>query len=128
PFSARANGPRPWPQPCGRNRMVVFGIHPVLEALRAGRVSVIRIAEKEGGRHREVLELAARMGVAVRRESAEHLASRARGRVHQGVVAELTDSTEYDVAGLVRGAAAAPFLVVLGGVEDPHDLGGVARA
>jgi 23S rRNA (guanosine2251-2'-O)-methyltransferase len=107
--------------------MVVFGIHPVLEALRAGRVSVVRIADKEGARVREIVELAARTGVLVQRESAERLEGRARGRVHQGVVAELTASNSYDVAGLVRGAAAAPFLVVLDGVEDPHNLGAILR-
>jgi 23S rRNA (guanosine2251-2'-O)-methyltransferase len=107
--------------------MVVFGIHPVLEALRAGRVSVVRIADKEGARVREIVELAARTGVLVQRESAERLEGRARGRVHQGVVAELTASDSYDVAGLVRGAAAAPFLVVLDGVEDPHNLGAILR-
>jgi 23S rRNA (guanosine2251-2'-O)-methyltransferase len=107
--------------------MVVFGIHPVLEALRAGRVSVVRIADKEGARVREIVELAARTGVPVQRESAERLEGRARGRVHQGVVAELTASDSYDVAGLVRGAAATPFLVVLDSVEDPHNLGAILR-
>ena len=107
--------------------MVVFGIHPVLEALRAGRVSVVRIADREGARLREVVDLAARTGVPVQREPAERLENRARGRVHQGVVAELTEGASYDVADLVRGAVAAPFLVVLDGVEDPHNLGAILR-
>ncbi len=107
--------------------MIVFGIHPVLEALRAGRVRAVRMAEKEGSRHREVIELATRMGVPVQRESADRLEARARGRVHQGVVAELTDSADYEVADLVRAAAAAPFIVVLDGVEDPHNLGAILR-
>src|SRR5262245_46449419 len=107
--------------------MVVFGIHPVLEALRAGRVSVVRITDKEGARLREILDLAARTGVPVRREPAERLESRARGRVHQGVVAELSEGQSYDVAGLVREAAATPFIVVLDGVEDPHNLGAILR-
>ena len=107
--------------------MVVFGIHPVLEALRAGRVSVVRIADRGGGRLREIVELASRQGVPVQREPAERLESRARGRVHQGVVAELSEGPSYDVAGLVGEAAAAPFIVVLDGVEDPHNLGAILR-
>jgi 23S rRNA (guanosine2251-2'-O)-methyltransferase len=107
--------------------MIVFGIHPVLEALRAGRVRLLRIADREGARLREVVDLAARMAVPVQRESAERLESRVRGRVHQGVVAELTEGTSYDVAGLVRSAAATPFIVVLDGVEDPHNLGAILR-
>ena len=107
--------------------MVVFGIHPVLEALRAGRVRVVRVVEKEGTRLREIVELAGRIGVAVQREPAARLESRARGQVHQGVVAELTGNEVYDVSGLVRDAAAAPFIVVLDGVEDPHNLGAILR-
>jgi len=55
--------------------MVVFGIHPVLEALRAGRVRVVRIADKEGTRLREIVELAARKGVPVQRDAADRLES-----------------------------------------------------
>jgi 23S rRNA (guanosine2251-2'-O)-methyltransferase len=108
--------------------MVVFGIHPVLEALRAGRVAVVHVADgKDGGRHRELLDLAAAEGVPVRREPPEKLEGRARGRVHQGVVAELTESRAYGVADLVGQAAGAPLIVVLDGIEDPHNLGAILR-
>ncbi len=107
--------------------MVVFGIHPVLEALRARRVAAVRVADKDHARHREILDLAQSMGVPVHRESAERLESRARGRVHQGVVAELTEVRALDVADLVREAAGAPLIVVLDGIEDPHNLGAILR-
>jgi 23S rRNA (guanosine2251-2'-O)-methyltransferase len=107
--------------------MVVFGIHPVLEALRARRVAVVRVADKDAARHREILELAGAQGVPVHRESPERLESRARGRVHQGVVAELTDLQSYGVADLVRQAAGPPLVVVLDGIEDPHNLGAILR-
>ena len=61
------------------------------------------------------------------REPAERLESRARGRVHQGVVAELTEARSFGVADLVRAAAAAPLIVVLDGIEDPHNLGAILR-
>ena len=108
--------------------MVVFGIHPVLEALKARRVAAVRVADKDHARHREILDLAHSMGVPVHREPAERLESRARGRVHQGVVAELTDVlTSFGVADLVRESAAAPLIVVLDGIEDPHNLGAILR-
>ena len=107
--------------------MVVFGIHPVLEALKARRVAAVRVADKDHARHREILDLAQSMGVPVHRESAERLESRARGRVHQGVVAELTEVRAPDVADLVREAAGAPLIVVLDGIEDPHNLGAILR-
>ncbi len=107
--------------------MVVFGIHPVLEALKARRVAAVRVADKDHARHREILDLAQSMGVPVHRESAERLESRARGHVHQGVVAELTEVRALDVADLVREAAGAPLIVVLDGIEDPHNLGAILR-
>lgn len=107
--------------------MVVFGIHPVLEALRARRVAVVRVADKGGGRHREILELAQSLGVPVHREAAERLESRARGRVHQGVVAELTEAHAYTLEDLVSQAAGPPLIVVLDGIEDPHNLGAIMR-
>lgn len=107
--------------------MVVFGIHPVLEALKARRVAAVRVADKDHARHREILDLAQSLGVPVHRESAERLESRARGHVHQGVVAELTEVRAPDVADLVREAAGAPLIVVLDGIEDPHNLGAILR-
>jgi 23S rRNA (guanosine2251-2'-O)-methyltransferase len=107
--------------------MVVFGIHPVLEALKAGRVAAVRVADKDHVRHHEILDLARSMGVPVHREPAERLESRARGRVHQGVVAELTDVLVYGIADLVRQSATTPLIVVLDGIEDPHNLGAILR-
>jgi 23S rRNA (guanosine2251-2'-O)-methyltransferase len=108
--------------------MVVFGIHPVLEALRARRVAAVRLAEKDSARHREIVDLARVHGVPVHREPAERLEARARGRVHQGVVAELIEPRSYGVGDLVRQAAGAPLIVVLDGIEDPHNLGAILRS
>jgi 23S rRNA (guanosine2251-2'-O)-methyltransferase len=107
--------------------MVVFGIHPVLEALRARRAVAVRFADKESARLREILDLARESGVPVFREPPERLESRARGQVHQGVVAELVDLGTWSVADLVTGAAGPPLIVVLDGIEDPHNLGAILR-
>jgi 23S rRNA (guanosine2251-2'-O)-methyltransferase len=107
--------------------MMVFGIHPVLEALKARRVAAVRVADRAHPRHREILDLARSMGIPVHRETDERLESRARGRVHQGVVAELTEILSYGVADLVRESSGAPLIVVLDGIEDPHNLGAILR-
>jgi 23S rRNA (guanosine2251-2'-O)-methyltransferase len=107
--------------------MVVFGIHPVVEALKAKRALAVRVADRENPRLRDVLDLARATGVPVHRESAERLESRARGRVHQGIVAELADRERLEVADLVRLAAGVPLIVVLDGIEDPHNLGAILR-
>lgn len=107
--------------------MIVYGINPVVEALRAGRVRELRVGERADDRIREVLRLAAERDVAVRRVPADVLLRQAKGGVHQGVVAEVADVREYSVAELVREAAGVPLLVVLDGIEDPHNLGAILR-
>ncbi len=107
--------------------MIIYGINPVFEALRAGRVREVRVSDRGGDRIRELLALADRQQVAVKRVPGDVLARQARGGVHQGVVAEIDDAESYSVEELVRGAAAAPLIVVLDGIEDPHNLGAILR-
>jgi 23S rRNA (guanosine2251-2'-O)-methyltransferase len=109
--------------------MLIFGINPVLEALRAGRVTRVRIATRLDKRIEEVIALAHERGVAVERVETQILDHASRGGAHQGVVAELQPRPEYSVQELVAGAAPeAPLIVVLDGIEDPHNIGAVLRA
>jgi 23S rRNA (guanosine2251-2'-O)-methyltransferase len=107
--------------------MIIYGINPVLEALRAGRVKELRVGDKSGGRVKEVIALAAGRGVHVRRVPADVLDRDARRGVHQGIVADIEDIDKYTVGDLVSGAAGAALIVVLDGIEDPHNLGAILR-
>lgn len=107
--------------------MVIYGINPVLEALRAGRVKEVRVGERGGGRLTDVLALAREHGVPVRRVPVEALERDSQRGVHQGVVADVEDAQSYSIEELVRGAAGTPLLVVLDGIEDPHNLGAILR-
>ena len=109
--------------------MLIYGINPVLEALRAKRVTAVRLSERAGGRLAEVVAAAELAGVAIRRVSPSEL-DRAVGDPHgrhQGVVADLQESTKLDVRDLVAGAAGAPLIVVLDGIEDPQNVGAILR-
>jgi 23S rRNA (guanosine2251-2'-O)-methyltransferase len=110
--------------------MLIYGINPVLEALRAGRVEQLRVSQRAGGRVAELAQAAERDGVAVRRVSAADL-DRAVGGAgrhrHQGVVAELQEADAVDVRDLIAGAKGAPLIVVLDGIEDPHNVGAILR-
>jgi 23S rRNA (guanosine2251-2'-O)-methyltransferase len=107
--------------------MLIYGVNPVVEALRAGRVKELRVSERAGGRVLDVVKAAERDGVIVRRVTPADLDRAARGGVHQGIAAELAAAVRHDVADLVRGAAGAPLLVVLDGIEDPHNVGAILR-
>ena len=107
--------------------MLIYGINPVLEAIRAGNVRELRVAERAGGRVADAVSAAERAGVPVRRVQAGDLDRAARGGVHQGVVADVTENRDYGVGDLVTGATGAPLLVVLDGIEDPHNVGAILR-
>lgn len=107
---------------------MIYGTNPVLEALRAGRVKAVRVSERAGGRIEEILSLAQESGVTVKRVPPAELDRASRGGVHQGVVADLRERERYDVNDLVDGASDAPLIVVLDGVEDPHNVGAILRS
>jgi len=108
--------------------MIVYGINPVLEALRGGRVRRIRVAPRHDRRVDEALTLAREKGVAIDRVDAATIDRAAHGGVHQGIVAELEPPRDYSLRELVEAAAPAPpLIVVLDGVEDPHNVGAILR-
>ncbi len=107
--------------------VIIYGVNPVVEALRAGRVRHIRVAARADQRIQQVLVLAAAAGVPIQQVDLQSLARAARGGVHQGVVAEVADPAAFDVADLLREAGPSPLIVVLDGIEDPHNLGAILR-
>ena len=110
--------------------MVIYGINPVMEALKAKRVTRVRVSARADKRIDEVIALAAAQRVPVERADPVSLDRLARGGVHQGVVADLDEGRDYSVEDLVDAAGAigqAPLLVVLDGIEDPHNVGAILR-
>ena len=106
--------------------MKVFGMNPTIEALRAGRVTEILLGESRRRGTDELLALAARHGVRVRRVARSEIDRLSGHAVHQGVFATVRRPVDYKVSDLVEGPA-PPLVVVLDSVEDPRNLGAVAR-
>lgn len=106
--------------------MILTGFHPVLEALRAGRpLDRVLVAKGAGGpRIQEVVDLARNRSTPVRFEARSSLDRLAGSSAHQGVVA-LGAAEQY--ADLDEVAARGKLLVILDGVEDPHNLGAIIR-
>ncbi len=105
---------------------VLIGIHPVAEALRARRpLDRVLVAKGLGGaRVQEIVDLSRKNSTPLRFEDRAALDRLAGSAAHQGVVA-LGAAKQY--AELDDVAAAAKMLVVLDGLEDPHNLGAVLR-
>jgi 23S rRNA (guanosine2251-2'-O)-methyltransferase len=113
----------------------VLGTHPVLEALRAHPEAVDRIYVVEGSvpprAAAEILSRARECRVRVERVPRERLSAMADGGNHQGVAARMRGFAYLELEELLARAAASgrpPLLVVLDGVQDPHNLGAVLRS
>ena len=112
--------------------MLVYGINPVLEALKATRVTRLRVSARQDKRIDGILALAAKQGIAIERVDAQQLDRVAKGGVHQGVVADVEDARDYSIQDLLAPRAPrlmhhAPLIVVLDGIEDPHNVGAILR-
>jgi len=107
--------------------VIIYGINPVIEALRAGRVKELRVGDRADDRLKQLLALAGERGVRVRRVPADALERESRRGVHQGVVAEVEKADDHSIDEIVRGAMGPALVVVLDGVEDPHNLGAILR-
>ncbi|MFZ5469282.1 MAG: 23S rRNA (guanosine(2251)-2'-O)-methyltransferase RlmB [Myxococcota bacterium] len=113
----------------------VFGVNPVLEALRARPEEVEHLYLAEGqlapGQAAEVLSRARDAGVRVHRVARERLHAMAEGGVHQGLVAEVREYAYADVGELLTSARASgrpALIVVLDGIQDPQNLGAIIRS
>jgi 23S rRNA (guanosine2251-2'-O)-methyltransferase len=105
-------------------RELIYGIRPVLEALRSRRREVFEVLEAAG--EGEVAEAAAASGVFVKNVRRGQIEELAPGAAHQGVVARVGPYPYSDLGEIL--AASDPLVLVLDSVTDPRNLGAVLRA
>jgi 23S rRNA (guanosine2251-2'-O)-methyltransferase len=107
------------------------GIHAVREALSAGRPldRVVIARGRKGERIEELVRLARANGVPVRFEAREQVERLAGGAEHQGVMAFAAARQAVALEDILRATQAqtSGLLVLLDGVEDPRNLGAIAR-
>jgi 23S rRNA (guanosine2251-2'-O)-methyltransferase len=115
---------------------VLYGVHPVEEALKAGRrrfeqvlVARERLEQGDSQRMERITDLCRQAGVRVRQESREQLTLLAKTPAHQGVVALVRAQEFLSIEDLFAppAAAARRLLLALDGVEDPQNLGALLR-
>jgi 23S rRNA (guanosine2251-2'-O)-methyltransferase len=89
--------------------MLIYGMNAVMEALRAGRVRSLRVADRADARMAQLLELAEDDGV------------------HQGVVADVDALPPGSIEAFTATLDPPPLIVVLDEVEDPQNVGAILR-
>ncbi len=114
----------------------LYGLIPVLEALRAGHRPIDNITIAEGAKHdrlRELLDLARKANVPIHRVPRVSLNRSLNDATHQGVVARIAAARYEDADDLIDrlstkvGTDSPPLALVLDGIEDPRNLGAIVR-
>jgi 23S rRNA (guanosine2251-2'-O)-methyltransferase len=105
---------------------LLIGIHPIREALRAGQaLDKVVLAKGAGGaRLQEIVDLCRQASIPVRFEPRDVLERASGGQPHQGVIAYGATAAYADPEAALGNAQ---LVVVLDGVEDPHNLGAIVR-
>jgi 23S rRNA (guanosine2251-2'-O)-methyltransferase len=105
------------------------GFHAVEEALNAGRAldRIVIARGRHGERVENVVRLAKARGVPLRFEDRPQLDRLAGMREHHGIVALAAAKPTAELDDLLRGKSDRGLLVILDGIEDPHNLGAIIR-
>jgi 23S rRNA (guanosine2251-2'-O)-methyltransferase len=114
---------------------VLYGIHPVEEALKAGRRRfdhVLVARERHDDRLERVVAACRQAGVRVRQEPRDGLTIVAKTQAHQGIVAlvrppEFLAIEDLFVPDPSRAMPGARLVLALDGIEDPQNLGALLR-
>jgi 23S rRNA (guanosine2251-2'-O)-methyltransferase len=118
----------------GKQSQWIAGINAVASAVANDGEHVREVLVEAGARNPRLGEIeteARRRGIEVRRVAQNALDGVAGGLRHQGVVARYAAARtwdEHELAGLVEAAEGKALLLVLDGVQDPHNLGACLRS
>jgi 23S rRNA (guanosine2251-2'-O)-methyltransferase len=108
---------------------LIYGINAVLEALGAGRVDKVCVERgQKNPRIREIVLLCRGKEVPVAVEEKAWLDRKAAGKRHQGVLCYISEVPVLSVGEILARAGSPGLLLVLDGVEDPHNLGAILRS
>ena len=112
---------------------ILYGIHPVCEALKAGKRTILDVCIIDGkpsNRIGRILRLAESKGVQVNRVTPDRLRSLTGTEVHQGVIARVSAYPFSDLSDIARTGGAGgsePMVLLLDTIKDPQNLGAIIR-
>jgi len=108
---------------------IVYGINTVLEALHAGGVEKVCVERgQKNPRIQEILDLSRKQKVPFSIEERTWLDRKADGERHQGVLCYVSGMPTLRVEEIVAQASSPGLVLILDGIEDPHNLGAILRS
>jgi len=108
--------------------VIVYGVNPVLEAIRShpARVRYVAVVREQSSRLQKVMTEAKSAGVAVRTLPASQIDKLAGRGVHNGVVAEVQEAAYADFDDVIAREGTS-FVLILDGITDPQNFGAILR-
>lgn len=116
----------------GYEEFKIEGRHPVMEAFRSGRTidKLFVLDGCEDGPVKSIIRAAKKQDTYIRFVKKERLSQLSETHQHQGVIAmaaAYSYSTVEDILAIAREKNEDPFIFLLDGIEDPHNLGAIIR-
>lgn len=112
---------------------LIFGVNPVKESLQGARAAYNLYVQISASDHRveKIIKLAEERGVAIHRRDKNDLTKMCASSHHQGIALEVEPFRYADLDELLASVAQSGtpgFLLVLDGIQDPHNLGALIRS
>jgi 23S rRNA (guanosine2251-2'-O)-methyltransferase len=108
--------------------LIIYGVNPILEAIRSHpeRIRYVGVAREETARHQRLMGEAKRAGVAVRNLALDQIDRLAGRGVHNGVVAEISETAFADFDEIVEKDETS-FVLIVDSITDPQNFGAILR-
>lgn len=110
---------------------VLYGIHAVGEVLKAHPEKIERICVERGQKNpriQEIIDAARQKHVRISFEERSWLDRKSEGSRHQGILCYASEITTFESDDIIEQAKFPGLLVVLDGIDDPHNLGAILRS
>lgn len=113
---------------------MIYGIHAVQALLERDPQRFLEVFVMKGREDRRLMPLIAeleQMGIVIQVANRQWLDEKVEGAVHQGIIARVREGHQYqenDLPALLENLEQPPFLLILDGVTDPHNLGACLRS
>jgi 23S rRNA (guanosine2251-2'-O)-methyltransferase len=110
---------------------IVYGINAVIEALRADSTKVERVCvqrDQHNPRVQEIIDASRKAHVPISFEERAWLDRKTEGERHQGVLCYVAEVGVVEPEDVLDQASSPGLVIVLDGIEDPHNLGAIIRS